>query len=756
MAAFGMAAVRWRSRRDPAGGPPLVSLSFLTDPAGQRTAAITAGVARYLASLAGRRRREYDADVAAEIAGDRRLALGLVAVCLDWYRWSAPPFEQALPAHVAAALARAGVDSPSALRLRLFDLVNAHESGFVPTTRRAAMIDRLAGSLGLTEQDTAALDVAVTLDHEDESVLMPVERGDDPAPPDPAEIVARYNRALLAAILRQSERIVFTVHAPDGGAIRRLYALCRALGVYCDIEQLDQSIGAAGTGAARRSPELPAGRRLVAEDTAAQRYSAVAQPGLGALAAGLDIDPPDDGSPKAERRSAGPPGARAGAVQTVAGPTPGRQPDVWSIIPSAPVDASPGAPPRSDVYRLTLAGPDAVVGPPAAAGPRLATVARRLLRRLGPLDRGVAHLVINDRAYVLPLDGALLRVPGLAPDLVDGDAEPAAPTAGDAFTWDGTAALPPPSDRHDPADSYDSDVEARLARSFAALRRQRRAAGWRLVREPAPLMAGGRVVLPDFALERGELRVFVEVMGFWTPGYLVRKRAALEKLAPDLPLILAVAESSAHTLAGLPFAVVPYRTSVPVHELLAIAEARYGDFAARTAGAGDRLARACAAEQGGRLSDATLATLLACYSPGELQRTLAAAAPPAGWRYIPTVGLCAPELLTRIGAALRQIWAAGDPAQRLTLTRVRSLLLGLPLPDGDQPLAALLGQIPDCTVLRGSLFETEVGPPGAALPYAYPPAPPAKPVRARNAAPAAPRPSASRRGPNRPARPTLL
>ena len=598
MSVLSLADVRWQSRRDRSGGPPMVRAAFLTDPAEQRVAAVVSSIAGYIASLTGRRRSEYDPDVPVAIAGDRRLAHGLAAVCLDWYRWTARGFADALPPHVAGALARAGVESPSALRLRLFDAVNETYAGFVPSARRHDALAQLAATLGLAAADAVGLETALTLDAETEAVLEPAG-----PPPSVADVVARYNRATLAALLRHSQRIVFTLGAPDGGLVRRLYAVCRRLGVYCDIEQ------------------------------------------AGTLSGG---------------------------------------------------------------FRLTLAGPDAVVGPPAAAGPRLASVALRLLRQLGPEDSAVADLVLRERPYRLALDPPLLRVPGLGQDPAAEDE--AAPGDDERADSDGDG-------------TFDSEVEARLAREFAALRRQRRAAGWRLVREPAPLLAGRRVLLPDFALVRGDLRVFVEVAGFWTPGYLVRKRRALEQLPSDTPLVLAVAPPAAAAFAGLPFPSVPYREVIPVQMLLATAEARFGDFAVRTHGAAARLADACAAAaDAGFVPEDALARLLGCHSPGEVVRAIAMAPPPDGWLHVPGAGLCSAALRASIATALAEAWTdAGDEA-RLSLAGVRALLTGAPLPETDDGLTALLERLPEsCSIVRDSLFLVEVRPPGVPPSFAAPP-----------------------------------
>lgn len=83
-------------------------------------------------------------------------------------------------------------------------------------------------------------------------------------------------------------------------------------------------------------------------------------------------------------------------------------------------------------------------------------------------------------------------------------------------------------DGHD--ESYDSSVE----QMFAAILRQHldRDAhlGWRMIREPGPLVAGNKAMLPDFAFERLGRRVYLEIVGFWTPDYIKRKVAKLREI----------------------------------------------------------------------------------------------------------------------------------------------------------------------------------------------------------------------------------
>ncbi|WP_353265346.1 DUF790 family protein [Gemmatimonas sp.] len=91
---------------------------------------------------------------------------------------------------------------------------------------------------------------------------------------------------------------------------------------------------------------------------------------------------------------------------------------------------------------------------------------------------------------------------------------------------------------------YDSAWERRFARDFRAARNGL-TAGWTLGRERTPLVAEGRVALPDFTLRHTDGReAYVELVGFWTPEYLREKVEMVTRIG-DLPLVLVVAKSLA-------------------------------------------------------------------------------------------------------------------------------------------------------------------------------------------------------------------
>ncbi len=86
---------------------------------------------------------------------------------------------------------------------------------------------------------------------------------------------------------------------------------------------------------------------------------------------------------------------------------------------------------------------------------------------------------------------------------------------------------------------YDSTTEEKFAKSFLSY-----GTGWVLQREPEPLIAGTHVLIPDFRFEKDGMKVYLEVVGFWTPQYLQRKISKLNSIA-GVDMIIAADESLA-------------------------------------------------------------------------------------------------------------------------------------------------------------------------------------------------------------------
>ena len=91
---------------------------------------------------------------------------------------------------------------------------------------------------------------------------------------------------------------------------------------------------------------------------------------------------------------------------------------------------------------------------------------------------------------------------------------------------------------HDKTEVYDSIVEADFGSQFQALKTK-----WILKREPEPLIVGKHVMIPDFSFERDNLKIYMEVVGFWTTDYLLRKIKKLKEI--NVKMLVAVDQSLA-------------------------------------------------------------------------------------------------------------------------------------------------------------------------------------------------------------------
>ena len=78
---------------------------------------------------------------------------------------------------------------------------------------------------------------------------------------------------------------------------------------------------------------------------------------------------------------------------------------------------------------------------------------------------------------------------------------------------------------------FDSGVEEKFSTRF-----EQSATGWKLIREPDPLiLSNGKALIPDFAFEKYGTRIYLEIVGFWTKEYLEKKIQKIADLTKTIP-----------------------------------------------------------------------------------------------------------------------------------------------------------------------------------------------------------------------------
>ena len=635
------------------GGELFVSLHFLRP--GELHTEIDRLVA-YHEQLLGQPQRHFSIDDARACIGDYRLAHCLVTTLSAWYSWRQPAWQVALQRLGSETLARfeeAGIASPLHLRLALFNYVNEHYNGFLDTGMRPEALAKFAALYcGKDEQQALSVPDLEYLLALDSDVEALLVR-DAPLPPSSAEVAALYNQWVFEAALFNASDVHFVI---DCNAFMRA-------------QRAGNDMYTAGIGAVIKRLCYLARKLGVYYDLAYE-----ADPASGSTSPAL--------------------------------------------------------------LHLTLYGPQEMTGTPQQYGLRLARLCRMLMdyhynagagfARSSTLPssaiiKAEATVYFLQRSYRFVIDTNVLR---LLPTPSSTTPETRTSTSTTLVTQSPT----PPSPPSQTASSiFDSSIEQSFAEAFHALANSDGADGWQLEREPEPLLLNPVVgettssttlqgiFIPDFALTRGNRRIYVEILGFWTTSYRERKLAKLQHLVGrgDLVLAIPVQAREGFTSLGANFPIVEYDGQLSATDLLQVLRSRYDDLAERLARIDVDSVRK-RIENAGLLSERACYELLHCYRRSELLR---AAERVAGESiaFTPGVGFYRVDWLEQMRVSCAK-WLEdgrreGEDREPVSLSRmltwIRTHWPALAACE-DATLEAIIGLWPEVHILRSSIFEATV------------------------------------------------
>jgi hypothetical protein len=237
-----------------------------------------------------------------------------------------------------------------------------------------------------------------------------------------------------------------------------------------------------------------------------------------------------------------------------------------------------------------------------------------------------------------------------------------------------------------------------------------------LEREPEPLLVGETILVPDFALTRGMRRVYLEIAGYWRPGYRERKARKLTALRGRVALAIAAPEAAYGEL-GVFKGVFPLlwytRDHIRAHELIALLDRSYDDSARRLATL-DLPRIAAEVTLRGRIPPHESYALLHSYTRAELDTALHALAgedadAEAAPVWVDGLGLCDPvwlaDLLELVRAAV-----VGASEGRMPLTQLASHMREHEptLADLDEATVESLAARAGLVVARTSIFAADI------------------------------------------------
>jgi hypothetical protein len=182
----------------------------------------------YYERMAGRPRREMQADTLLEFFGDPKLARGIVACLGRTYLWHQPDISEVVDAETYAALCELGLDRPAAVRQYLYRYVNAHHHGFLPAVGRTTVLEALCADLPV---DRRTLETLLTLDAAEHAILTKVA-----GMPSARDIVALYNYHSIETALRASSALRLTLNGPIWTIVRTVHNISKRYGLRYSIE----------------------------------------------------------------------------------------------------------------------------------------------------------------------------------------------------------------------------------------------------------------------------------------------------------------------------------------------------------------------------------------------------------------------------------------------------------------------------------------------------------------------------------------
>ncbi len=624
----------------------------------------------------GLHQRQFSIDDARACIADYRLANCLLDTLSAWYAWRQPDWRETLLRLENDALTRleeAGITSAIYLRLALFNYVNEHYAGFLDGQGRTEALQTFAAHHGLSVSD---LEYLLALDSDSEAVLV----RETPHPPAAEEVAALYNQWTFEAALFNASDVHFVI---------------------------DCSAPIRPANAASASSFAQAGRKETAFMQAqnAENPSHTPAAGIGAVIKRLCYL-----------------ARKLGVYYDLAyeaGDAHGLSPRNTSREHLSDNVGANLAVAMAPILHLTLYGPQEMTGTPQQYGLRLARLCRMILgyassRPVGAIPRGrpvlsgaireaEATVHFLQRSYRFVMNADLLK-------LLPSDTLPA-----------GIASHP--TSPQNTSSLFDSSIEQSFSEAFMALANSQAADGWQLEREPEPLLLNSSIgetttqsiFIPDFALTRGTHRIYVEILGFWTPSYRERKIARLQQLKERNDLVLAIPVEARGAFAAIAhdFPIVEYDGQLSATELLQVLRSRYDDFDERLARIDVEMVRERVIKEG-LLSERACYGLLHCYRRSELQRATERVVTET-IAFTAGAGLYATDWLEHLkvsfvewlGSVTREKSVHALPLQET----LRDCRLRWPVLEQceDAAIEALISLWPEVGVSRSSIFEASIG-----------------------------------------------
>lgn len=161
-----------------------------------------------------------------EIFGDYKTGSCILQTLGRYYEFQSPSFD-AFESKKSKFL-KEGINSPSELRIFLFNRINEDEAGFLSSKYKDEFFKTIADLFAI---DINMLETLLWLDDESNQRLVRIEN----QPPTKEDVIRTFNWHVIDTLVKNSLSVTFQVKDASGTFAKKIHWLCKRYGLFYDM-----------------------------------------------------------------------------------------------------------------------------------------------------------------------------------------------------------------------------------------------------------------------------------------------------------------------------------------------------------------------------------------------------------------------------------------------------------------------------------------------------------------------------------------
>ena len=172
------------------------------------------------------KQKKFEKNEIIEIFGDYKTGSCILQTLGRYYEFQSPSFD-AFESKKSKFL-KEGINSPSELRIFLFNRINEDEAGFLSSKHKDEFFKKIADWFAV---DTNMLEKLLWVDDESNQRLIRIEN----QPPTKEDVIRTFNWHVIDTLVKNSLSVTFQVKDASGTFAKKLHWLCKRYGLFYDM-----------------------------------------------------------------------------------------------------------------------------------------------------------------------------------------------------------------------------------------------------------------------------------------------------------------------------------------------------------------------------------------------------------------------------------------------------------------------------------------------------------------------------------------